>query len=130
MAEENKDKPKFRLEDIPQDSCKIFELEGGHKFAAYRKGDDISFYKLEPIKTKKEERKVNLMRERRTEAIIQLGMCICINGELIWLKPGTTYKVGEIERRIELFLYVDENGIINFYSGYNKEAIEYLKHFL
>lgn len=54
MTKEKEKKLSFRLDNIPIDHCKLFEIEG-QKVAVCRDPDDkFRFYKLEPITKKKE----------------------------------------------------------------------------
>jgi len=43
----------FRLDDIPKDKCKLFEIEGQKVAVCHDTDDKFRFYKLEPIRKKR-----------------------------------------------------------------------------
>ncbi|MHA1488796.1 MAG: hypothetical protein ACTSRI_03980 [Promethearchaeota archaeon] len=54
MTTEKEEKPSFRLDTIPIDQCKLFEIEGQKVAVCHDPNDKFRFYKLEPVIKKKE----------------------------------------------------------------------------
>jgi hypothetical protein len=53
-TERKNEKPKFRLDSIPKDQCKLFEIEGKKVAVCHDSGDKYRFYELKPITREKE----------------------------------------------------------------------------
>lgn len=54
MSKKKLNNSDFRLEDIPKDQCKLFEIEGQKVAVCHDTDDKFRFYKLEPIGKKRE----------------------------------------------------------------------------
>lgn len=54
MTIEKEEKTNFRLDTIPVNQCKMFEIEGQKIAVCHDPDDKFRFYKLEPVSKKKE----------------------------------------------------------------------------
>ena len=54
MTTEKKEKSQFRLDLIPKNQCKLFDIEGKKVAVCHDPDDNYRFYELEPITRKKD----------------------------------------------------------------------------
>ena len=69
-----------------------------------------------------------MTNEQKDSEITKLGIGLIINGDSVWLAPNVLYEVGKLEGR-KIFLYMDNDGMINLSSGAKEDSGEILQYF-